>query len=507
MIVLATAFGIADWAVLAAYFALLVGTGIWLSRRQKGTEDYFLASRSMPAWAVSISVLATSLSAATFIAVPQQGFTGNLTYLSASLGTLIAAAVVAVVFIPAFYRHGVTTVYELLEKRFGTPAKLAGSWTFLIGRIFASGARVYIAAHALSFVAFGDLATNHLLISIGALALAGVLYTVAGGIATVIWTDAVQTVVFLGAMLAAVIVLVSSIPAPASEIVNALSSAGKLTLIDTSFDPTVSFTLWTALTGFALLNLAALGTDQDLAQRLLTCRSAWKAGWSVVWSQLIGLPVVLLFLTMGLLLWVYHQQPDLMGAAWPGPAPEDSRKAFLAYLTGGLPPGLSGLMIAGLFAAGLSSLDSTLNAMSSAFVNDCYRRMRPGRDERHYLRTARIGVVVAGVLLASFAAFCVFWQQSSEDTLLEFALRVMVFAYAGLVAVFLCALLTRRGTTGSVISALGVGFAATLATEPVVLTRLGWPQEHIPAFPWRLVFAALLAFIVACLPRGRGARA
>jgi len=505
MILTLAAFGTADWLVLGAYFALLVGTGVWLSRRQKGTEDYFLAGRSMPAWAVSLSVLATSLSAATFLGGPQKAYDGDLTYASATIGTLLAAMVVAWVFIPAFYRHGVTTVYELLEKRFGASAKLAGSWAFLVGRVFASGARVYIAATALSFIVFGDLRADHLLLAVVMLSVVGVVYTVAGGIATVIWTDAVQTAVFLGAVVVAGLVLAASIPAPASEVVGALRESGKLRIVDLSLDPSKTFTLWTAITGFALLNLAALGTDQDLAQRLLTCRSAWKAGWSVVWSQLIGLPVVLLFLVIGLLLWVVFQRPDLMGSAWTGRAPSDSRQVFLSFLTGGLPSGLSGLMIAGLFAAGLSSLDSTLNAMSSAFVHDCYRRIAPGRDERHYLRVARLGVCVAGLLLACFAGFCVFWQRASGDALLDFALQVMVYAYAGLVAVFLCALLTRRGTAASAIAALLCGFGLTVGTEPFVLSRVGVESDRVPAFPWRLVLATAVSFIVAAAPRGRAA--
>lgn len=497
------AFGTADWLVLGAYFALLVGTGVWLSRRQKGTEDYFLAGRSMPAWAVSISVLATSLSAATFLGVPQAGYTGDLTYLSASLGTIVAAVIVATLFLPAFYRHRVTTVYELLEVRFGPGAKLAGSWTFLVGRVFASGARVYIAATALSFIVFGDLRADHLLLAVAMLSVAGVVYTVAGGIATVIWTDAVQTAVFIGAVVVVLIVLAASIPAPAPDVVRALDDAGKLKLIDTSFDLTKPYTLWTALIGFALLNLAALGTDQDLAQRLLTCRSSLKAGWSVVWSQLIGLPVVLLFLLIGVLLWVYFQRPELMGEAWTGRPPRDTRQVFLSYLTGGLPAGLSGVMIAGLFAAGLSSLDSTLNAMSSAFVNDCYKRLRPGREESHYLRVARLGVCIAGLVLACFAGVCVFWQRARGDTLLDFALAVMVYAYAGLAAVFLCALLTRRGTVASAIAAIVCGFAITLATEPFALSRIGVPSEWTPAFPWRMVAATAVAFVVAAAPRGR----
>lgn len=505
----ASQFGLMDWIVLGAYFALVVGTGIWLSRRQRGTEDYFLAGRAMPAWAVSISVLATSLSAATFIGAPQDAYDGNLTYLSATLGTIAAALIAAAVFIPAYYRHGVTTVYELLDRRFGLSAQLAASGMFMIGRVMASGARVYVAAHALSYIIWGDLTPTNMLLSVTILSLAGVLYTIVGGIATVIWTDVVQTIVFLVAIAAALIVLLVRIPAPMGEIYAALDSAGKLKLIDLSLDPTRPYTLWTAVTGFALLNLAALATDQDLAQRTLTCRSPLHAARSVIASQIIAIPVVLVFMLIGALLFVLYNRPDLLGAVGVAPEPPaDSRKIFLSFVTGGLPPGLAGLMIAGLFAVGLASLDSALNAMSSTFVNDFYRRARPAQSDRHYLIVGRCGVACWGVILGLFAAFCVYWQRTTPDeSLLVFALRVMVFAYTGLLAVFACAVFTRRGTTASVIGALSTGFVLTLLMEPAVWKRLPLPleaREFALAFPWRMVIATAGAFGVACLGRRNG---
>ncbi len=288
-----------------------------------------------------------------------------------------------------------------------------------------------------------------------------------------------------------------------------MADAGKSRVLDVSLDLSRSFTLWTALTGFTLINLAALATDQDLAQRVLTCRSPLKAARSVIASQLLAIPVVLIFLFIGGLLFVLHNRPDLMGGIAAAP-PDDSRGVFLSFITGGLPSGLSGLMIAGLFAVGLSSLDSALNAMSSAFVSDFYKRFRPDRSGAHYLAVARAGVAVWGVVLGLFAAFCVYWQQQTPDSsLLQFALRVMVFAYAGLLAVFACAIFTRRGSTRSVSAALGAGFLITLLFDPLVWPKLPLPQSmrgFTLAFPWIMVLATTGAFAVALLGRSAGTR-
>lgn len=526
MLTASTALGAPDWVVVAAYFLLLIGTGVWLSRRQGGTEDYFLAGRRMPSWAVAISVYATATSAATFIGAPDEAFAGDLTFLSTNIGTVLAVFIVAFVFIPAYYARRVTTVYELIGARFGPAARQATSWTFMLGRVFSSGARVFIAAHALAYVLFGDIQPQHLLIGVAMLSVAGVLYTVVGGIATVIWTDVVQAAVLIVAVLAALIVLLMRVPIGVFEIGEVLRGAdggSKLRVLDMHPNLTgttgnsagafsKNYTLLTALTGWMLLGVAAYGADQDLAQRLLTCRSRVRASIAIVGSLLMTLPVTLVFMSIGLLLYVFYQRPDVMGAAAPTVEITSGAKAFLHFLVHEMPPGLGGLMIAGIFAAGLSSLDSALNSMSSAFVHDFYKKIYPDRSERHYLRVGRIGVALWGAALGGFACFCVYWHGRDGDTLLQFALRVMTFTYTGLLAVFAAALLTRRGTSASAIAALATGFLVVVLMEPIVwrwwtdltpFTRAtadgsaGWRLGNMtPAFPWRMVLGAGLAFLV-----------
>jgi len=490
--------GAIDWGVVALYALALVGTGIWLSKRQGSGEDYFLAGRSMPAWAVAISVLATTLSAATFVGGPQQAYAGDLSYLSASIGTIGAATVVAFVFLPAFYAERVTTVYELLERRCGAGAKQTASAMFMLGRVAASGARIYIAAHALSFVAFGSLEPWPLAISCVILAFTGVVYTVAGGIATVIWTDVVQMVVFLGAIAIAGAILASRVFAQTGGVepaFAALAEADKLTLLSGSVRFEEPYTLWTALTGFALLNIAAYGADQDLAQRMLTCKGPKQAARSMIGSALAGLPVTALFMGLGLLLFLSEPtSPGEYDGANKTVGP------FLHFMTTGLPPGVGGVLVAGIFAAGLSSLDSALNAMSSAFVTDFYRKARPARSERHYLTVARLGVAGCGLVLGGFACFCVWYRQGSEGTLLDFALGVMVYAYAGLAGVFLCVLTVKRGGNASAMAGLLTGLALTVGMEVTDRSL----KDGLPfAFPWRLVIAAGVSFGVCAIGRAR----
>ncbi len=517
-------FGFYDWAALGCYGLVLLLSGLWLGRKkQTGTEDYFLAGRAMPAWAVAVSILATSLSAATFIGAPEQAYRGDLTYLTMSIGAILGAVFVASVLLPAFYRYRVATVYEFLELRFGTKAKLASSWTFMIGRVFASGARIFIAALPASLILFGDLEPVHLWLAIAALTLAGVLYTLAGGVRSVIWSDVIQAVVFLGAAAGSCLLLLERIPLSLGEIVTALGSAGedmpsKLTVIDLGFDltqpglgfdPSASYTLLTALTGLTLLSIGAYGTDHDLVQRMLTCRSAKKGSWSLISAILMQIPVIALFLIIGSLLYVFYLRPDLMAAAAPGYRVDDSRQVFLSFILEEMPAGMPGLMMAGLFAAGLSSLNSALNAMASSFVNDWYRTVFPDRGERHYLRVGRCAVAGWGVVLGGFAMVCVYWQQAAQQSLIDFALSVMTFAYAGLVAVFLTAALTSRGNGRSVVMALAGGFCATALLQPPIW-RSWAPSAWQPltlAFPWQLLIATAIATALCCLGKREARRA
>lgn len=538
-------FGPADWAVLFAYLLLLVGTGIWFSKREsKNTADYFLAGRRMPMWAVSVSIIATSLSAATFVGAPEQSYTGDLTYLSTNIGGIIAVLVVAYFFIPAYYKNNCTTVYELLETRFGPSSKYATSAAFMVGRLFASGARIFIGAIPLSMILFGTGVADSpryiemMILSIAALVAAGTFYTLFGGIASVIWTDVIQTAVLIIAVVAAIIVLWIKIDMPLGAMIDTLQTAGpdgssKLTVVRSGltvvengqtragFDPGASFTLLTAIFGFSLLNIAALGTDHDLVQRMLTCKNAVQGSRSVLWSMALGIPLVTLFLVAGLLLWVFYYRAagswtmhSPYGVTHPGTP--DSKLVFVGFILEEMPSGLRALMLAGLFAAGVGSLTSAINSMAATFIKDFYTRLAPNRGERHYLAASRWAVLGWGIALGAFAVGCVFWQRASPGTtLIQLALGVMTFAYAGLLGVFATALFTRRGNPTSVIAALLTGFVVILLMQTwmwklwtPLIPRIGEDLAKLTiAFPWHMLIGTLLAFAVCCAgkrPRGTG---
>ncbi len=531
-----------DWLILLGYLAVVVVTGVVFSRRgQRDTEEYFLAGRRMPAWAVACSIVATAISAATFIGLPAQSYAGDLTFLSASIGQMVAAVVVAAFFLPAFYRHNVSTVYQLLGARFGEPARLTASGMFLLGRVFADGARVYIAAIAAAMIVFGEPAEGRLvepgrlLVGIAVLMAVGVGYTLVGGIASVIWTNVVQAGVFLLAIAATLALLWVQIPLGVGEMVEALSNPGpgeasKLTVLNVGlrpgsawlgFDPSQSYTLVTALVCFTLFNMAAYGTDHELAQRMLTCSSPAKGGRSLIGAILMSVPFTAMFLLIGLLLYVYQRGLAVPGAAAPGGPVDAAQSVFLRFMLRQMPAGVLGLSLAGLFAAALSSINSSLNAMAATLVTDFYKPWRPGREERHYLRVGRAAVVGWGLVQTLFAGLCVYWQRHSGQTLIDFALGVMTFAYSGLLGVFLTAIFTRRGSSGSAVASMLGGFLVVLFLQPgvwqgvwshvaawVELVGLGgdWARSAGAlrlAYPWRMAIATAVSFVVAWSGRAR----
>jgi len=474
---LATGLGWIDWGVLAGYVAVVLGIGVAASRKGEDRAGYFLAGRSMPVWLVAVSVLATTLSAGTFVGAPQDAYAGNLSYLILNIGTVLGALVAAFIILPRVYAAGTLTVYGYLGQRFGGGARTAGSIAFLLGRLLGSGVRLFIAALAFSLVIpeAGGLGT--LIPAIVLLGMVGTVYTVSGGLRAIVWTDAMQIMVVVGVAIASVVLLWRQVGLPAGDVTAMLRAApegDKLQWLSLSTDPNAPYTLWTAL-GITLLLAAWYGTDQDLAQRLLATGSPTKATRSVIAGVLIGLPVTALFMAVGLLLWVRHQQDP---AAAAGLA--TSAKVFPHYIVTAMPAGLKGLAMAGLFAAAMSSFDSAAGAMASSVVDDL------GLDWPNRLVVAAIGVGVTGVAILAAAAY-----DPAADTLLQFALRVMTFAYGGLLGVYLVGVLTRRGNTVTAVAGL-------LAGSGTVLTF--WVLHKTAtlslAFVWPMVIGTAVSFTV-----------
>lgn len=513
-------FSTLDTAVLVLYALVLFVSGIIVARRKRTSSgDYFLAARSMPAWAVAISFLATSLSAATFIGAPEQAYKGNLTYLAATVASIIAAFFVARFLIPIYYRAGVTTVYELLETRLGGTTRTTASLMYMLGRVLANGSRIYIAAIPTALILHGDVALDHLTQAILILICVGILYTFVGGISSVIWTDVVQTIIFVGAALTAVIILLWRIPISIPEIGDVLSTSGpdgtsKLTLFEFTTDWSSNYSVGAILIGMVLFNVAAYGMDHDMTQRLLTCRDSRQGARSIMTAIIAGVPVTLIFMCIGLLLFVYYQRPEIMGRAAPAPPTDDSRQIFLTFILDALPSGVRGLMMAGLFATALSTVNSSLNAMSSVLTNDLYRRWVPEKDEHHYLKVGRIGIVFWGVVLGWFAIQAAMIHHQSETTLIDFALGIMIFPYAGLLGVFLTLIFTNRGNTLSAMLALIIGLFLSLYLAPGIVSDAYKPEFYVDlhlAYPWRLTLATMVATAICMTgppaPTGQNASA
>lgn len=504
-----------DLLVFACYAILLLVSGYWFNRRATTSNDYFLGGNTMPVWMVSISVLATSQSAATFLGGPDQGYRGDLSYLSTNIGALIAAILVSYVLIPRFFQAKVFTVYELLQQRFGETAKQQAGLIYLFGRLLASGARLYMAGLAVAMILFGDIAAASVVISTALIAVIGVVYTVYGGIRSVIYSDVIQCFVYVSAALAVLIWLYMTIPAPLSDIYTALAlpidgNASKLALLkwEMDFSSAGVFNMGSIFTGFVLLNIAAFGLDQDMTQRVLTCKNAKQASIAMISSVIMVIPVMLLFILIGLLLYVYYQRPDLMltsNATETVPSfAGETVTIFMYYVLTEMPSGLKAWVTIGIVAAALSTLNSGLNSMASVIVKDLIQPLiiRSGVNPKADLivRCGQWAMAGIAVLLTGVACICFYWQQYSDMPLLQFALSVMIFSYSGLLGVYFTAIFTQRGSSRSVCLALLVGFAAPVALQPYILA-IWLPEGEVWSigFTWQLIIGASLATIVCML--------
>ncbi len=465
-----------DWMIFSSYFLVLILTTVILSQTKvKTSRDYFTGGNAMPMFAVAISVLATSQSAATFLGGPEYAYKHDLTFLGFYVSAFLAVVFVSKVLVPRFYAINAITVYAYLEHRYGESSKRYAGVMFLVGRLFASGARLYIGALAISMILFSDIIPSHIAISIAILMIGALGYTYFGGVKSVIFSDILQALTYVGAGIAVLVYLYYSLNMDFSTVVNTLSDNGKLKLVDFSFSG--GFTFWTLITGWFLLNIAAYGLDQDMTQRVLTCKNKEEGAKSLIYSIIFTIPVAMLFLAIGLLLYLFYQHPEfssVKSACIDQNVDGQSVKIFMLYILNEMPEGLRGLVTVGAIAAALSSTNSVLSAMSSVAIEDIYRPWlsKNKKSEAHYLKASRFMVIVFAILLSLMAMISLYWQQYSELPLLNFALGVMAFAYASLLGVYAAAIFTNRGNETTVLFALIGGFLMVLFLQPYVIGNL-----------------------------------
>jgi SSS family solute:Na+ symporter len=489
-------FSIIDWGVFVGYFLILLLSSWWLSRHPiTTTRDYFLGGNRLPMVAVAFSILATSQSAATFLGGPDYSYSKDLTFLGFYLSSFLAIIFVAKVLIPRFYAMGAVTVYSLLEERYGVEAKRHAGVMFLIGRLFASGARLYIGALAVSMILFLDISPLHMGISIVILMASALVYSYFGGVKSVVFSDILQATTYILAGVVVLIYLYIEINMDFSQMLLLLDSHEKLKMIDTSLAG--DFSIWALLGGWLLLNIGAYGLDQDITQRALGCKDSKEAQRSLMLSIYLTLPVALLFLAIGLLLHLFYHhtlgESGVMIQEFEG----EKITIFMYYILHEMPEGVRGLVTVGAIAAALSSSNSVLSAMASVAIEDIYRPWLMKRGiaytQRSLVESSRRAVLLFALLLSLMAMLSFYWQRYSDLSLLGFALGVMAFAYTGLLGLFFALIFTHRGDARRVPWALVSGFVTVLLLQPYALAGLlGWSW----GFAWQIVAGTMVSFLV-----------
>lgn len=513
------AFGAVDWAILLVYLLAMVVVGLWHFRRDESSSEYFLAERSMPTWVLAISIVGSSLSVATFVGAPDYAYSNDLAYIINFFASTLGAIIVAWVFVPRLYRAGTVTVYGYLNSRFGEGARIAAATVFLLGRFMASGSRLFMAAAPLCLLLFGDQEPfahpRPMIIAVCLVGLVGTFYTVLGGIRAVIWVDLIQYIIVLGAALLTVGLLLHKLGLSPHQLWDILSQpradtgSTKLRVFDFSADLAKPFTVWASIFGATFLAIASLALDQDMAQRFLVAKSPARGALSVIASQLIAIVTVMLFLVIGLLLFVFYKHGEATGLS-PTPPPSDSLAQIVYpwFLLRELPMGLAGLAIAGLFAAAQGTMDSAINAMASSAVDDVYYPLRKLRgraiDPSTDTAAPKWAVGLIGLVMTLFAILCVFIYDSRSKTFLDFALGMLTFSLAGLLGVYFCAVFTRRGNSTSVVVALVAGFITVVLLQDAILGRIVTEARGKPfklAWPWHMPIGAGVSFAICCLGR------
>ena len=439
-------FGPLDWLILVAILVGLTLLSRSLSRRQKTERDYFGGSRSLPWYAVAASLVATEISAVTYISLPaivhRPG--GNLTYLQIGLfGYVAARLLVARFLVPAYYRYDVMSPYDLIERRLGgsgAAVRKTATGLFWLGGVLAQSARVYLSAVVLGVLLHRELAwlqsatglPPHVAAVAAVIGIA-ILWTWLGGIAAVVWTDAALFLLFLVGVAVSLSVVVWEIEAGISTTLGDAWTEGKFTLFDLSASLSTPYTLWAALVGASVGGFAAFGTDQLMAQRIFCCRNARDAQRAVVASS-VSVLVSFAFALVGIGLWAYYEQAPLQGVGAAMVAEQPDR-VFAVFAVEAVTVGLKGLVVAGALAAAVSSLDSILAALAQTTSSLLGTRVRGGDG----LRLARLLVLGWGLVLG-VTSLLMDEVAARYDALLDLALAMAGYTGGALMAAVLLAL-------------------------------------------------------------------
>ena len=477
-----------DLAIIAIYFVAVAGIAAHFARRQTSTEAYFVARRSIPSWAMGLSVFATIISSITFIAYPGAAFKGNWNLLVPGFMAVGILLLVGTTLI-SFFRHAVgMSAYEYFEKRFGYSARAYSALAFTAGHFSKMGFVLFTITTAICGMTGWD--KYHVIVSVG---IVTVLYTMVGGLETVIWTEVIQGIVKLAGLVVVIGVLLAIMPGGAGAAFHLASAKNKMSLGSFDFNLAQNSNFWVMLLYGSFWYLQKYAADQTLVQRYLVAKTDRDAFKGVALGAALCVPAWTAFMLVGTLLWAYYQ---LSGATFPASLMGADGKVnpdmvFPFFLTTKIPAGLAGIFMAALFSAAMATMSSDLNCLSAVGVEDYYRKLRPGATDRQQLLAGKVIVAVCGVTATCIGAF-IAWK---SDSALSFYYAATSIVSAGLAGMFLLAFLSRRANR----QGLWVGIAANLLfTGWAVLTS---SKSHVLDlggynFTWPVVMIGVIGHVI-----------
>ncbi len=450
-----------DFAIIALYLAGITLFGLRFRKKQRSLRDYFLAGRDIPWWAIALSIVAAETSTLTIISIPGLAYDSNLAFLQVVMGYVVGRIVISVVLLPHYFRGDLYTAYELIERRFGRGLRSFTAGLFLLTRAAAEGVRVY----AVSIVVSIALGTGQVL-SIAIITALTVIYTFEGGLAAVIWTDVVQTAIYVGGTLVGLVTITHLVPGGWTAIHSAAKAAGKLQMFDFRPDFWMPYTFWAGVIGGTFFTVASHGTDQLIVQRLLAARGRKQSTMALVSSGFAVFFQFAMFLIVGIMLWAYYRTPSAaFGRA---------DRIYPTFIVTRMPHGISGLLVAAILAAAMSNLSAALNSLSSSAILDFYERFRPGLQEKTKMRLSRLATLIWALILFGLALIAL----RRAGRVVEVGLQIASVAYGAMLGAFLLGVLTRRANARG---------AAVGMTCGLVMELYLWLGTRVPWTWWVLI--------------------
>jgi len=458
-----------DLLIIAAYLVGITLFGLRFRKRQRTLRDYFLADRDIPWWAIALSIVAAETSTLTIISIPGLAYDSNFTFLQLVIGYVIGSVVISFVLLPQYFRGELYTAYQLIERRFGSELRTVTAGLFLLTRAAAEGVRVY----AVSIVVSIALGTGEVA-SIAIITLLTLIYTFEGGLAAVIWTDVVQTFIYVGGTLVGLVTILHLIPGGWVAAHETASSLHKFEMFDLSTLISRPYTLWAGIIGGAFLRTASHGTDQLIVQRLLAAKNQRQSVLALLSSAVAVFFQFALFLFVGVMLFAYYHVPSsTFGRA---------DRIYPTFIVSRMPHGIAGLLIAAILAAAMSNLSAALNSLSSSSIMDLYVRFRPAISDASRLRLARLTTLVWALVLFALALLAL----HRVGRVVEVGLQIASVAYGALLGVFLLGVLTRRANQPGAMTGMLFGFATELYL---------WQWSSV-AFTWWVAIGTCVTFAV-----------